>query len=237
MASVRDYLPSREAQLVTFTGEFSTNISKNSKGYGLTVDQATEYATTRERFVTAFNVAQNPLTRTPPNIQAKDAAKTSLINATRMLVDVVQAWPEMTNEKRADLKITLRDRKPTPSPVPSTSPFIKVKSIDGRIVTFECQSTKTSRGKPKDVSGVTLFSHYGPTPPQTAEGWKLIGMSGRTTVTTTFDDMDAGGTVYVTGFWFNGRKQSGPSGKPISISLAATTPLPTLSISTARKAA
>lgn len=53
---------------------------------------------------------------------AKNAAKQTLVNATRMRVDVIQTWPQMTNEKRRALNITERGRKPTPSPVPCRQP-------------------------------------------------------------------------------------------------------------------
>ncbi len=220
-----NYLPSEEAKLVVWTGEFLANIQANPTSYGLVAQDATDYATTRTRFVDAYNKVQNPITKTPPNITAKNTAKKTLINATRMLVDVIQAWPQMTNEKRRELKITERDKKPVPTPVPGT-PFVKVASINGRKVTLSLQQSKTSKGKPKGVSGANVFVFYGEQPPATANGWKFETGTGRSKVTLNLTDVEAACTVWITAFWFNGRKEAGQAADPISVNLAAMSALP-----------
>jgi len=140
------YLPREEAKLVTWTGEFFTNLStKPADYYGAAPDLISAYAVTRTRFVNAYNAVQNPITRTPPNIEAKNVFKKALVNATRSLVDVIQAWPSMTNEKRRELKITERGNRPTPSPIPGM-PFVKVESIDGRDVTPELAAEQDEQG-------------------------------------------------------------------------------------------
>jgi hypothetical protein len=219
------YLPREEAKLVTWTGEFLANIQLSPAKYGLVAQQATDYATTRSRFVSAYTVVNNPITRTPPNIAAKNAAKKTLINATRMLVDVIQAWPQMTNELRRELKITERDKKPTPTPVPGT-PFVKVESINGREVTLNIQQSRTTKGKPRLVSGANVFVYYGEEAPTTANGWKFETGTGKSKVTLNLSDVEAACTVWITAFWFNGRKESGPAADPVSVNLAAITPLP-----------
>lgn len=227
-----NYLPSREAELVTWTNEFRANILAAPAAYGLSEQQATQYQATRTTFVNAYNAVQNPVTRTPPNFVAKDVAKRVLIVATRSLVDVIQAWPSMTNEKRRELKIAERGKRPMPSPVPGTAPFIKVSKTDGRVVTLKLQSSRTNKAKPKGVSGVSIFSYYGQQPPADANGWKFETMSGRTTVSIPLDATDAAGTVWVTAFWFNGRKETGVASNPISVNLPAASPLPQMTMAT-----
>ena len=151
-----NYLPAEEAKLVTWTGEFFTNLStKPVDYYGAAPDLISAYAVTRTRFVNAYNAVQNPITRTPPNIEAKNVFKKALVNATRSLVDVIQAWPSMTNEKRRELKITERGKKPVPTPIPGM-PFLKVESIDGRYVKLSLQQSRTTKGRPKGASGATF---------------------------------------------------------------------------------
>ncbi len=220
-----NYLPREEAKLVTWTGEFNTNINANPTHYGLVAAQATQYQAKRTTFVNAYNKVQNPVTRTPPNIVAKNDAKKALIAATRSLVDVIQAWPEMTDEKRRELKITVRDKRPTPSPVPGT-PFVRVESIDGREVTVNLQQSKRIKGKPAGVSGANVFVYYGEQPPATANGWTFETGTGRTKVTLTLDAVESACTAWITAFWFNGRKVSGQAADPVRINLAATNALP-----------
>ena len=40
------------------------------------------------------------------------------------------------------------------------------------------------------------------------------------------DHSDAAGTVWLCAFWFNGRKESGLAGVPVSVNLATVTPAP-----------
>ena len=220
------YLPARESELVTWTGEFLANIQAAPADYGLTAQDATNYATTRTNFVTAYNATQNPLTRTPPNFAAKSAAKKTLVNATRMLVDQAQAWPQMTNEKRRALKITERGKKPTPSPVPGTSPFVIVEKVDGRVVSLRFQGSKSNRARPKGVAGVSVFSFYGEQPPTEASGWTYENMTGRTTMDLALDRTTDAGTVWLCAFWFNSRKESGLASAAVSVNLAAATVTP-----------
>ena len=221
-----DYLPIREAQLVVWTGEFLQNITVEPGAYGLVVQQCTEYQTTRNRFVASYEAVQNPLTRTPPAVERKNVDKRTLVNATRSLVDVVQAWPQMTNEKRRALKISERGKRPVPSPIPTTSPFVKVEKVEGRVATLKFQGNSSTRSRPKGVIGVSIFSAYGAQPPTDAKGWKFETMTGKTTLELALNDTDAAGTVWLTAFWFNGRKESGIASQPISVNLAAATPVP-----------
>lgn len=140
---------------------------------------------------------QNPLTKTPSNVTAKNDAKKTFVNATRMLVDQVQSWPRMTNEKRRTLKITERGKRPTPASVPGTSPFVVVEKIDGRVASLRVQQSKSSRAQRKGVAGASVFSYYSAEPPADASGWAFENMTGRTTMDLALDRSAAAGTVWL----------------------------------------
>lgn len=127
----------------------------------------------------------------------------------------------MTNEHRRELKISERGK----SPVPET-PFVKVESINGREVTLSIQESRATKGRPKGVSGAKLFVSYSAQPPATTNGWNFETGTGKTKVVLVLDSVEAACTVWITEFWFNGRKESGPAATPISVNLAAATPLP-----------
>lgn len=220
-----NYLPSREAELVTWTNDFRANILATPEAYGLTAAQATQYQATRTTLVNAYNTVQNPITRTPPNFAAKNAAKTALIKMTRQLVDVIQAFPGTTNEKRRQLKISERDRKPTPSPIPSM-PFVKVVSVNGRDVTLSIQQSKTTKRKPKGALLANVMVAYAESAPEGVAGWNFVTGTGRTTVTVTLDGVQEACTAWVTAFWVNGRKESSQAATPIPINLGAMSAAP-----------
>lgn len=216
------YPPSREAELVTWSVNFKTKITATSTTFGLTAGQATTYGTLHDAFVTAYTVANNPLTRSPMNVATKNVAKATLVAQIRLLGGIVQRFPGATNPIRIDLGLPERDLVPTPIPPPANAPQVVVKSTSGRTVSIRLIDidNPTRRGKPAGVSGASVFSFVGATPPVELTAWKFEGNTGRTTVDVVFPGAVADGAkVWLTAFWFNPRKASGPACDPISANL------------------
>ena len=211
-----NYIPTRESELVTWSTNFKNQIATKFASYGLTDVQAGAYGELHDLFVAAHDKANDPLTRSPANIQAKDARKKNLILEARRLAMVVQNVPYMTNEKRSELRLTLREDEPTPVPPPGEPPSIDVVSVVGRTVKIRLHDgSSTRRRKPVGVSGATVLSYVGDEPPADLGTWRLEGNTGRTTYDIAFPTtVPAGAKVWITAFWFNPRKQSGPSATP-----------------------
>jgi hypothetical protein len=205
--------PDREADLISSASNFDAKITASATTYGLTSAQATAFHTTLQNFITARGVAQDPLTRSPANIVAKNSAKVLLVSSYRQLAGIVQRFPGTTNFMRADLGLPLRNGEPTPIPPPSAAPLIEVKSVSGRTAKIRLIDTfnPTRRGKPAGVSGAAVFSFVGASAPAELADWKFEGNTGRTTFNVLFPaSVVAGATVWITAFWFNPRKQAGP---------------------------
>jgi hypothetical protein len=150
----------------------------------------------------------------------KKEAKYHLINATKMLVNIMQAWPQMTDAKRNQLRITVRDRQPQPVPRPSTSPYLSVSATFGNTISVKIQSSKTERKRPKDVMGATLFSYVGKTPPNIESAWTYQGQTTKSVEEVSFDAALPPGTqVWFTAVWYNRRAETGPAAKAITCNL------------------
>ena len=66
------------------------------------------------------------------------------------------------------------------------------------------------------MTGATVLSYVGAEPPDALGSWKFEGNTGRTTGEVVFPDTVApGAKVWLTAFWFNARKQSGPACAPV----------------------
>jgi hypothetical protein len=214
--------PAAEAELVTWSNTFKTKITAAATTYGLTAAQATAYGTKHDAFVAAYNVAQDNETRSPANISTKNVAKASLIAEIRMLAGVVQRWPNITNPLRIELGLPPRDFEPTPIPPPAAAPGIVIKSAQGRTVRIRLfdVANPTRRGKPAGVLGASVFSYVGASAPADLSDWKFEGNTGRTSVDVVFPaTVASGAVVWLTAFWFNPRKQSGPACDPVSANL------------------
>ena len=224
----RGFLPQSDPALLAWSLNFSTRITANADSFGLTDALADAYEFLHNAYAAAL-ASCDPGERSQSLVSAKNLARTNLKADARLLANLVEGTAVVTDQQKIDLGLNVR-RPPVPSPVPSTSPVVEVVSVNGRLVTLKLRASNTTSGKPRGVSGASVFSHYGSEPPTTASGWKMEAMTGRTTVQILLDDAETAGTVYVTAFWFNGRKETGMASQPIAIHLPAATPLPQMKI-------
>jgi hypothetical protein len=218
-----DFLPTRDGDLLTWSVNFNAKINATPTDYGLTAGQATAYTTLHDAFATAFQTASDPLTRSPANIVAKDGAKAALITSARQLAGIIQKYPGTTDFMRSELGLTVKDAEPSPIPPPADAPQLDVVTVSGRTVRIRLRdvANPTRRGKPAGVSGASVFSYVGATPPPDVAAWKFEGNIGVTKVDVTFPTtVEPGAQVWLTAFWFNPRKQSGPACTPVTTYLA-----------------
>lgn len=217
-----DYLPAREADLVTWVGTFSAWITATPTLVGLSAGQASTYATLKTAFVTAYNAANSDSTRTPAAIIAKNQAKDDVIANTRLLAGIIQKFPATTDVQRQELGLTVPVVGPTPVPPPAFAPAIDIVSVSGNTVTIRVHdSTSLRRGKPDGVKGMTVFSFVGENPPASTGSWVFEGSTTKkTTVDIAFPNtVAAGSKVWFVAFWFNNTAQSGPACEPVGTNL------------------
>src|SRR5262245_1869467 len=96
----KDFLPTKDLDLLNWSGDFSSYITAHAVAVGLTVGQASAYAALHSTFATCLANATNPLTRTVQTIELKQQAKAPLKAEARDLARVINAFPAITNEQR-----------------------------------------------------------------------------------------------------------------------------------------
>ena len=212
------YIPTQQALYAQFMQTMYDALTTSPTAYGLTAEQVVDFATKQEAFAAAYALAINPSTRTSPVLKTKETARQECTVALRPLVQVMQAWPGMTNQKREALGLTIPDVNPSPIPKPSTSPVLSVAKVSGRSITINLRERLSDgnpserRGKPAGVKGAGLFYATGDTPPVSAEGWTFRGnASTTTTIIEIPGSVPAGANVWLTAQWFNPRLQTGPA--------------------------
>ncbi len=169
-------------------------------------------------FAAAYQLANNRLTRSPGNIEAKNTAKQNLVAQIRGLVKIAQASPVMNNDKRAALGITVPDTDPTPVPVPEEAPQLDISAVLGRTVKIRLREASTGRRKkPVGVSGASILSYIGANTPADMRDWTFEGNDTRLDTQVAFGSGFVPGTkVWLTAFWYNRRGESGPACMPVS---------------------
>lgn len=219
------FIPLREADLITWALNFGQKAASEAAAVGLTTAQATAFENLTGDFQDAYATANDPATRSPMNIELKNNAKKKLIASARQLAGIVQKFPGTTDALRISFLLTVR-AKPQPAPVPDASPFMKVKSVNGRTVTLELCQDKTKRGRPAKVTGASVFTAAAGATTDDLSAWNFYANTNDTTVDVTFPPSSVGDTVQITAFWRNSRSESGPAAQPVTVNLPASGNLP-----------
>ena len=214
------FLPNKDTALLAWSLNFNTLITATPTAYGLSAGLATGYGTLHTNYATAL-AACEPGSRTRSAVSTKNAARLALKNDARSLAKLVDGTTSVTNAQKLSLGLTVKS-SPSPIPAPSSAPGLDVVSVSAWTVKVKLHDSTSGakRGKPAGVSGASVFSFAGAAAPADISLWKFEGNTGRTTVNVVFPNTLApGAQVWLTAFWFNGRKQSGPASAPVSTNL------------------
>ena len=219
------YIPQREPELLAWVNNLASKLAADPAGYGQTLGSLDDFINAQVAFANAYATANDPDTRTSANIAAKNTAKKAMLDATiRPLVQTIQNWSGMTDQKRDLLEIPVRDNEPTPIGPPTEMPVLRVASVQGRVLNLEVRRAVsgggTTRRKPAGVRAVWLRTFVGETPdatpPQVLQAYEFRGESTKSDPQVVFPPNVAPGTpVWVTALWVNPTGQPGPACAPV----------------------
>jgi hypothetical protein len=217
-----DFIPSREADLLTFAQTFSTTLSGEFASYGLINSDATSLATLVSAYAGAFAVANDPATRTGSKLIEKDIAKGQLVAALRSLSARIQANPGVTAAQRNDIGLPIRDRIPTPVPAPATKPVLELAGEDvcRHLVRIRDEANPSSRAKPEGSVGAQVFVFVGDNPPLDLEKWSLKGVATKGSFMIDYAEGDIGKKAHVAARWTNRTGEAGPRSDAVSRMIA-----------------
>jgi hypothetical protein len=212
--------PPSDNALLAWSTNFKNLITADPSVYGLTATLATAYGVVHTAYADAL-AACDPNVRNKAAVVAKNAARTTLKTQATLLANTIYGTPTVTVAQKVELGIPPRS-EPNPIPPPSTSPVLEVVSTNAWTARIRLKAgAGGGRGKPAGTFGASVFSYVGATAPTDIGSWKFEGSTGRVTaIDVDFPNTLAAGTkVWLTAFWFNGRKQSGPACAPVSCNL------------------
>jgi hypothetical protein len=219
-------IPVKDADLVAWGSNFDQKATASPVTYSLTAAQALSFHTLFETFETAYDaltVAREAGIRSVPLTSAKRQARKDFLVVARQLYGFIQDANTSTvpNNVKEEIGVTPR-QQPNPIPAPSSAPGIEIETLNGWSVKIRLFDTQTSgrRGKLPGTAGASIFSFVGANPPTDLSEYQFEGNTGKVVVDLTFpNSLPAGTKVWITAFWFNNRKQSGPMSAPISANL------------------
>jgi len=213
----KTYIPQREPELLEWSNNLAAQLTADPAAYGQTVESLADFTAAQTAFAAAYATANDPTTRTKANIAEKNTKKTEMLQVIRPLVQTLQNWSGMTNQKRDILEIPVRDYEPTPIGPPEVMPVLRVAAVNGRVLDLELRREDgTTKRKPQGVRGCWLYTHVGENPPTDLQAWKFEGGSTKSNPQIVFPETVAPGTqVWVTALWVNPTDQPGPACAPV----------------------
>lgn len=214
--------PRRDADLLTWSANFAARIAASPAMYGLDAAQAAGFSALQSAYASAYRIAVSPTTNSKANVGAKNEARENLLDAANgawELVPIVRAFPGMTDGLGCELGLRLADRHRSPVGPPSSPPNLSIKSVLGRSIKLRLRDIdhRTRRGKPEGVEGAIVLYCIGQSCPSDIAQWHFALITARPRVDFELPwSVPAASKVWLTAFWFNARKESGPMCTPKS---------------------
>jgi hypothetical protein len=214
----------KDSDLLSWARNFDQRVSSAPGDYGLDASQAAQFHDAYVAYLASYQVvseAQARGARDPAWTSAKEQAKAELLQIGRELYSFVQSSRSVPDDKKQSVGVRVKKTNPTAVPRPTEAPQIDILMSRGRTVSILLHRAESlRRARPEGTIGAAVFSYIGQTPPASLSDWTFEFNTSKTTLNVSFPgDVPSGATVWFTAFWFNSRKQSGPTSAPTSTNL------------------
>ena len=138
----RSFYLGNEAELTTGSAAFSAQITATPTAFGLVAGQAASYAAINAIWVSSYNAAMDPVTRTKGKVAAKNQAKVNLRAMASDLAKLIDGTSTVTDEQKIGLGLNVR-AAPATIPAPSVRPGVDLVSVVGKLVSVRIHDSAT----------------------------------------------------------------------------------------------
>jgi hypothetical protein len=206
----KDYIPKKDADLVTWSANFSAQVANNAGAWDIPSGEVVDLQNAGSLFATLQAQANSPA-RTPVIIAEKKVAREDLVTKIRALVNFRLKNPIITNAERIALGLHVHDGKPSTIKPPQTRPELDIDVVDFRRlkVNFHDMGSK-SKAKPYGVNGGLIKYAVLDEPPADHNALTRTVLATRTPHILEFTEEERGKTVYIVICWQNEKGELGP---------------------------
>ena len=220
----KDYIPDPDGDFNLWQGNFITYASANAAALGLLpadmatlTAQQTNWTTGLTNHVTAQNAARAAA-------DLKDNARIGLEETIRSLVRRIQANPNVTDDQRRALGITVKDevRTATTAKAAATRPIGSVDTSERlrHTIRFSDEATPTRRAKPEGVMGCEIWVKLGDPAPTDASQCVFLALDTASPYVADYEGKYAGLKAHYMLRWVTSRGDKGPWSETVSATIA-----------------
>lgn len=212
------YIPSKDADLVSWATNFSDLITAAPATYGLVSGDATAIAAVVDPFIAAYAVATTPATRTKVTVAEKDTTKFAMLSLVRTYSQRITVNPGVADADKIALGLNLHGTPPTPVPAPTTIPLLSLLGATplNFTIRYADELTPDARKKPFGAVRLDTFVKIDTTPKTDPEDSLYYGGFTKQPAFVTFSPSDAGKYATLWGRWANRKGEVGPWSAPVS---------------------
>ena len=210
-------IPAKDADFNVWQSIIAQAALENSDSWLLDTDWLNhQFVPAREAWNEAWTEYENPGTRTPLITAAKQEKRATYEKLLNVLAGNLRVNTRLTDDDRRSAGIVIRDRKPTPTPVPVTYPVATIDtSVIRRLTVHFRDSGSATAAKPYGVHGAEIKWLVADEKP-TVEALTNSSFDTRSPYTLEFDDSHRAKTLWICLRWENTRGEKGPWGEMIS---------------------
>jgi hypothetical protein len=212
MSNTKSSIPAKDVDFNFAQGIIISTAITNQTFWGLDATWLHELSTRQIDWTAAWAAYEDPASRTPAIVFAKNEKRKALAQPLRKLVKILQSDPRVTDDDLRAMGIVIPSGTRTPSPVAKTYPDYDIDSGTIRCLSihFYDQGQKKSKAKPPGQHGAEIRWAVRGTPPGSLKELTESSFDTRTPFTLSFDEGERGKTVYFCLCWENTRGEKRP---------------------------
>lgn len=212
----KPYIPNKDSELSSWAENFVSVILANEAIWGIPSEEIREIQNAIQEFRSLYEICATPA-RTSIIVAQKNEARKRLVSLIRGMVDFRLKNPIITDDQLIAMGLPVKDKIPTPVPVPSNFPFVLIRVLGRLLIEIIFYSTESIRkAKPYGCNGAVISYAILDNPPHNQEELTHTVLATKTPYKMEFKEEERGKTVYIALRWQNTKGQLGPWSEIIS---------------------
>ncbi len=225
-------LSKKDAILAAQARNFSVVLADDPGAYGASAPTVAAVSAAVNAYVDSVNglgEARTSGVRSEAMTAVRNATRLAMLNLLRPIYAAVQASTSISDADKIALGVHVKAKGRTREPVPAFAPLLSVMRVDGSVVSLRVRDPEQPdrKGRPPRTEGISLFTYVGAAPPDDASAFRFKANTGRVSIDVTFPaSVPMGAAVWFVASFFNNRKESGPTCRPIRATIGAGSRMP-----------
>lgn len=162
MATYPPYIPTRDADFLTWLENFTTLLTASPATYGLDAGDAAAASGAAAPYIASYPISQDPATRSPTTVQQKDNDRATAEAVIRPLAVSISRNDGVLDADKVAIGVNVPSTVPTPIPAPVDAPELALASATPGVLKLTSKVVGgVGKAKPFGSVGMEVFASIG----------------------------------------------------------------------------